>query len=216
MKTAIYIHGFTSWPGTSKGAFFKARLAEHNVPLRLPDFNVPSFERLTLTAQIEKLAQEVSACPDGEIFLIGSSMGGGVTVHFMDRFPQEANRVTKVVLLAPALDFMQNRQRQLGDEGIRRWRETGYLEVRHNADSQIKQLHYGLMEDLMQYNSFKVKFETPTLIIHGRQDESVDHRQSVRFTAGRPHVRLELVDADHSLGAVFDEMWTMIQPFLGL
>lgn len=55
------------------------------------------------------------------------------------------------------------------------------------------------MEDLMQYNSFKVKFETPTLIIHGRQDESADHRQSVRFTEGRPQVRLQLVDADHSL-----------------
>lgn len=214
MANVIYIHGFTSWPGTSKGTFFKRKLAECELPLHLPDFNVPTFETLTLTAQIQKLAEAIDGLPDEPVYLIGSSLGGGVTVHFMNSDYPQKKRVEKIVLLAPALDFIANRQHQLGADGLKRWKATGFLPVRHYADGQVKNLHYGLMDDLEKYDSFGAKFNTSTLIIHGLQDESVAYEQSLRFTKGRKNVRLTLLNADHSLESVFEEMWTIIKPFL--
>ncbi len=213
MPQVIYIHGFTSHPGTSKGAFFSQKLAQHGIELILPDFNVPTFETLTLTAQIEKLAAVIHSLPDEPVYLIGSSMGGGVTVHFMNTHLPPTRQIEKIVLLAPALDFIANRQKQLGTQGLKEWQARGYLPVRHYADGQLKHLHYGLMEDLYKYDSYAVRYETPTLLIHGKQDESVDYRQSVRFAETRPHVRLELVDSDHSLESAFDQMWALIEPF---
>jgi surfactin synthase thioesterase subunit len=37
------------------------------------------------------------------------------------------------------------------------------------------------------------------VIVHGKQDESVDHRRSVEFAQARAGVELHLVEGDHRL-----------------
>ena len=42
---------------------------------------------------------------------------------------------------------------------------------------------------------------------HGKDDEAVDADLSVEFAAGKPNVELHLLDSDHGLTDVMDEMW---------
>jgi pimeloyl-ACP methyl ester carboxylesterase len=216
MVSIIHLHGFASSPGSTKAQFFKERFAPFGISLRIPDLNVPDFAHLTLTAMIEKAATEVITCPTGPVHLIGSSMGGAVALHLLDRNPQVAMRVEKLVLLAPGLDFLASRQRQLGDEGLKKWQETGWLDVQHYADGKVHQLHYGLLFDLARYNAFNVTVHTPMMLIHGRQDAVVDYTQSVRFAQSRPNVSLHLIDADHALTDALPQITAMIMDFLDL
>lgn len=197
MKHLIYLHGFASSPGARKGTYLKQAFPDVNVII--PDLNVPDFEHLTLTAMIEKATQTIQDLPDGDVIVVGSSMGGLVALHMLDRQPDVAARVRHLVLLAPAMDFMANRERHLTPEGLAAWKKRGYLPVEHFADNKTHKLHYGLVEDVQQYNSYKTNLELPILIYHGKHDESVDPQQSVRFAEGRQNVTLHVVDSDHAL-----------------
>jgi hypothetical protein len=213
----IYLHGFASSPHGRKPEFFKDRFAERGITLRLPDLNVPDFEHLTLTAILQRAAEEVRACPPGSVYVIGSSLGGLTALHFVDRYRgAEGGRVERLFLLAPALDFAANRQRALGDAGFQEWHDKGYIEVFHYGDEKQRRVHYGLYEDMVGYDSFNLKLDLPITIYHGRQDESVDYQQSVHFAAARPNVDLHLVDSDHSLLDKLEAIWPVLAAFFKL
>jgi uncharacterized protein len=214
----VYLHGLASSPGSKKAGDFRTRLAPYDhVNYLVPDLNVPDFAHLTLTAMIERTAQIVRECPEGPVFLVGSSMGGLTAVHFMHQHRSgDASRVKGLVLLAPAFDFMANRDSSLGEAGIRAWRESGWLTVHNYATGTDARIHYGLVEDAQQYDSYAVEIDAPILIYHGLHDESVDYRQSVRFAESRTNVTLHLVDSDHQLLDQTNAIWTAMQAFFGL
>lgn len=215
--TIIYCHGFASSPSSTKANIFARRFEERGTAIRIPDLNVPNFEHLTLTAMLQRVADEVRACPAGAIHLMGSSLGGAVAVHFADQYRDaEAVRVGKLLLMAPALDFMANRQRQLREEGMARWKETGWREVYHFGYKEQRRLHYGVHEDSLAYDSFGVSLDLPILIYHGTRDETVDYRQSVRFAENRPNVQVHLLDSDHELLDQVDVIWEGALAFFGV
>ena len=48
--------------------------------------------------------------------------------------------------------------------------------------------------------------EVPTLLFHGRNDEVVDPAGSVAYAEARPNVTLEMMDSDHGLGEVTEQI----------
>lgn len=212
----FYLHGFASSPGTKKGQWFKAKFAETGVNLHLPDLNAPDFEHLTLTAMLDVIRAHIEALPPDDVAVIGSSLGGAAALHYADRLGDAVNgrRVTKLVLLAPALDFKTNRERTLGADGMDSWRESGWLNVHNYAVGGAARVHYGLYTDMLQYDSFGVRLELPTLIFHGTHDASVPVEQSVVFAELRPNVDLRVVESDHELLDQLDVMWAAVQSFL--
>lgn len=203
----IYLHGFASSPASTKAREFATRFAEKGITLRVPDLNVPDFEHLTLTAMLRRVAEEVRDCPPGPVYLMGSSMGGLTALHFFDVFRgTEGTRVEKMLLMAPAFDFLDNRKRQDANM-LSSWREQGEMAFYNYAHNREMRVHYGLIEDIATYDSYTVPIDIPILIYHGRQDESVDFDQSVRFAADRPNVDLRLVDSDHQLTDQVDTIW---------
>ncbi|NWF69508.1 MAG: alpha/beta fold hydrolase [Chloroflexi bacterium] len=215
IEHVLYLHGLASSPASNKGRFYAQRLAQHGFNVRVPDLNVPDFEHLTLTAMLARVAEEMRALPAaGGVALIGSSMGGLTALHFADRYrAQEGARLEKLVLLAPALDFLDNRRKQLGDLDL--WRAQGYLNWLHHSYGEERRLHYGLIEDAQQYDSYAVRLDLPILIYHGLHDASVDYQQSVRYAYQRPHVDLRLLDSDHQLLDKTEHMLAGILAFLG-
>jgi hypothetical protein len=203
----IYLHGFASSPASTKAQDFAQRFAQLGITLRIPDLNVPDFEHLTLTAMLRRVAEEVRACPSGPVYLMGSSMGGLTALHFVDVFRgTEGARVSRMLLMAPAFDFIDNRKRQDADL-LEQWHTHGEMAFYNYAHQREMQVHYGLIDDLATYDSFSVPLDIPVLIFHGRHDASVDFDQSVRFADGRPNVDLRLVDSDHQLVDQMDVMW---------
>lgn len=193
-----------------------ARLAAHAVDLRIPDLNAPDFEHLTLTAILRRVADAVRACPPGPVGLIGSSLGGLAALHFADTYrATEGARVTKLLLLAPALDFARRRWRAEPAQ-MAEWARTGWRTWHHYGSGAAQRVHYGFVEDLAHYDSYAVMVDLPICIIHGRGDASVPAEESERFAAGRPHVDLRLVDSDHELLDQIDTIEAGLVGFFGL
>lgn len=218
-KTIIYLHGFASSPQSTKSNTFRARLKQDrpNIDYLAPDLNVPDFEHLTLSAMIEKTAQVTQTCNSDNVYLIGSSLGGLVATHFLNQYRGSiAKKVQRVILMAPAFDFVQNRQRQLGDEGLANWKASGWLKVEHYAYETTTRIHYGLLEDALRYDSFSVDIPQPMLIFHGKNDDVVDHQQSIRFAENRDNVELRLTDSDHTLYDEADNIYQAILTFFAL
>ncbi len=213
----IYLHGFASAPRSAKSQIFARRLAQKGINMREPDLNLPDFEHLTLTAMIRRTAGEIAVCPPGPVYLIGTSLGGTVALHLVDRFGKtEAARVEKIMLLAPSLDFVENRRRQFGNDGMERWRSTGQQMIYNYKYKENRPLSYGLIEDIAQYDSFGVHVSLPILIYHGIRDESVDYHQSARFARERPNVTLRLLESDHQMLDQIETLWEGAVRFLGI
>jgi pimeloyl-ACP methyl ester carboxylesterase len=207
----IYLHGFASSPASSKAQRFESELAHCGVGFSCPDFNQPSFETLTVTRMLDQTAEAMAAGP-GPVALIGSSLGAFVAVHAA--VGAEAARISRVVLLAPALDFGGNRLRQLGAHGIEEWRRRGTLPFFHYAFNELREVGYALYEDAARYDAFEAWPSQPMLAFQGRQDESVDPAMVERWAARRPNVDLRLVDDGHQLTASMDEIWRETARFL--
>ena len=202
----FYLHGFASGPDSSKGQFFRQRFAELGYELQLPDLTEGDFENTTLSRQLALLDRVVGASP---AVLIGSSMGAYLAALFAARHPR---RVPGVVLLAPAFDLGRYWAASLGEDVVREWRERGQRQVYHFGEKQIRNLSYRLLEDALQYAGFP-DVRQPALVVHGRADETVDHRLSLRFAEDRSNAEVVLYDSDHQLLNVLDEIWERVRKF---
>lgn len=202
----LYLHGFASGPKSRKACFFVDKLSAFNIPVEVPDLSEGDFEHLTITSQLKLLERIL----DGQAtVLIGSSLGG----YLAALCAAEHQQITKVVLLAPAFGFRDLWVRQLGAEGMDRWRAEGSLEVFHYASGLQQPVGYQLMEDAKQYSPFP-DFQQPALIFHGNHDETVPVDSSVDFARTHPNAELVRVNSGHELTDVLDVIWQKAQSFL--
>jgi pimeloyl-ACP methyl ester carboxylesterase len=209
----FYLHGFASSAASSKAAFMAARLREHGLVLHAPDLNAPDFSTLTITRMIGQVSAALDDLPKGDAVLIGSSLGAFVAVQTALARP---DRVARLVLLAPALDFGGNRMRDLGDRGLAEWQRTGRLNVFHYGYGRIMPVHYELYRDACGYDCVSAALTMPIQIFQGRRDTAVDPDSVQRWAAARPNVELHMLDDDHQLLGSMDYIWTEMRRFLAL
>lgn len=204
----FYLHGFASSARSSKAAFFASKLRELNLELRTPDFNEPDFSTLTISRMVAGVVAEIDAHPGKPVTLIGSSLGGFVAVQTALKRP---DRMARLILLAPALDFGGNGMRELGDRGLDEWKRTGVLEVFHYAYGRMMPVHYELYADARRHDCVNARLAMPILIFQGRRDTAVDPESVERWASTRPNVELHLLDDDHQLTASLQEIWNKTQ-----
>lgn len=208
----IYLHGFASSPKSSKAEYLATRLEDRGITLRCPDFNAPDFSTLTMTRMLAQLGAEVAALPPGPVSLVGSSLGGTLAVLAADRMP----RVSSLLLLAPAVMFAKPGHHLLAPERIELWRREGRMPFFHYGFGEERPLDVAFYEDSLQHDAMDAVLAQPTLIVQGVRDTSVDYRTVEQFAKRRAHVRLTLVDDDHSLAASLPVIWdgvrSMVEP----
>jgi hypothetical protein len=207
METFVYLHGFASSPRSAKATVLADRFGSIGVPLVIPDLNQPDFAHLTLTRQIQQVAALLSAV-SGSVTLIGSSFGGLTAAWVGDRQPQ----VTRLVLLAPAFQFLAHWLPQLGDQ-VQRWQASQWLSIYHYGEQQLLPLHYRFVTDAQGYDEAQLQRPVPTLMLHGRTDEVIPIQASRKYAIDRPWVRLIELDSDHSLSSGLDAIWQAIHEF---
>ena len=207
------LHGLCSSPGSNKRAFFRNRLAPSGVQVLAPDLNVPTFEELTLTAQMTSargfIEEQICGRP---AVLIGSSLGGLVSLLVANAHPE---LVKAMLLIAPATRFIGRRLPQLAGTDLAGWERTGYIELLHYADQRMHRLGFQLARDARQYDFQALEIACPTLIVHGTEDDVTSLALSEAFAASRPNVSLAPIPGgDHSLAEHLDKVWELSTAFL--
>ncbi|MEM6253860.1 MAG: YqiA/YcfP family alpha/beta fold hydrolase [Cyanobacteria bacterium P01_D01_bin.156] len=204
----IYLHGFASGPQSYKGQWLKSHLYAQDIDLKLLDLNQGNFGYLTLTRQIQQVRQQLQ----GPTILIGSSLGGLVAAWVAE----QSDRVEKLVLLAPAFQFLDQWLPRLGDDQIRHWRSTGWLSVYHYGFKSRQRLHYTFLRDAQDYLDSQLQKTIPTLILHGTQDDVIALDASQQYAQTRPWVTLQALNTNHGMTSVMAEIGHSITDFCHL
>lgn len=209
----IYLHGFASGPRSTKAQYFQDCFRSCQLDLQVPDLNQPSFSQLTLTRQIQQVQSWIAAVfSEQPVTLIGSSFGGLTAAWVAEHCPS----VQRLVLLAPAFQFLDHWQARLGRDQLHQWQQTGTLMIHHYGAKQQLPLDYQFWQDLTGYDESQLQRSIPTLILHGQQDEVIPIQSSRDYAVARPWVTLIELTSDHALTDVATELWQQVQVFCRL
>ncbi len=208
----IYLHGFASGSASSKATYLGRRLRERGIELQAPDLNLPDFSTLTVTRMLNQTRVLLEASTSSQT-VIGSSLGGFVAVNAAVQNP---DRIKRLVLMAPALDFGSHRMAKLGSIGLDEWKASGQLPVFHYAYGRMVPVHYELYADAQRYDALNADVRMPILIFQGRRDDAVDPETVEAWASRRPNVELHMLDDDHQLTHNLPYIWETLVAFLGL
>ncbi|MEM9216941.1 MAG: YqiA/YcfP family alpha/beta fold hydrolase [Cyanobacteria bacterium P01_F01_bin.150] len=207
----IYLHGFASAPQSRKAQNLQGRFQALGHTLHIPDLNQGSFTQLTLSRQIQQVQAEYLASGQHTV-IIGSSFGG-LTAAWLG---QKYDCVERVILLAPAFQFLANWRPKIPVANWQQWEQTGSMNIYHYGAKTMLPLDYGFATDMVQYDEGTLMRSLPTLIIHGINDEVVPIQVSRSYAKQRDYVSLLEVHSDHSLGDQLDAIWRETVRFLEL
>jgi len=202
----IYVHGFASHQSGEKVLFLKERFNEIGTAFLAYDHrghgnSSGTMKELTVTKNLEDLDQIIQS--QGKNFknriLIGSSMGGQTAAWYAAHHPDQ---IDANLLIAPAFRFLENRQRDLGPQGLKTLEEEGEVIIK-NEWVEVT-IGKKLVEDAQNYpvETLLQKYQTPTLMIHGLNDDSVPVLDSFSFiqaSKARPLELLMIGGGDHRL-----------------
>jgi pimeloyl-ACP methyl ester carboxylesterase len=197
----LYLHGFASSPASTKAQAFAGWAADRGLPLEVLDLRVPSFERLLLSAMIERVSAAIDAAGGAaaRVALIGSSLGGLAALRVAEAEP----RVCALFAMAPALGIVPRWKARLGEDAWEAWRTTGFLEVDDHATHRKARVHWGFVDELIRFDAERGSapdVRVPVAIVHGTADDVVDIASSRGWAKERAHVRLREVEDSHELG----------------
>lgn len=208
----IYLHGFASSPHSGKATYLGSRLRDRGIEVEIPDLNQPDFSTLTITRMLDQTGQIMDRA-SGPVDLIGSSLGGFVALNAAVRWP---DRVRRIVLMAPAIDFTDEGLSAPGGITMADWKRAGSMMVFHFGYGRLMPIHYGLYEDARRYPLVHADLRMPILIFQGRNDTSVSPAATEAWARTRPNVELHLLDDGHQLSSSMNYIWAETQRFLDL
>jgi hypothetical protein len=202
----LYLHGFASGPTSRKARFLQDAMAVRGFDLEIPSLDEGDFEHLTITGQLSA----IESLLDGDaVRIAGSSMGG----YLAAAYASSHKEVSRVVLLAPALGFAPLFEQTTPPERLASWRDSGWMSVFHHSHREMRQIHYGLIEDARRYPC-SPDFAQPALLFHGVADDVVPIALSRAFTAAHSNVELIEMRSGHELVDVLDTIAARAIPFL--
>lgn len=207
----VYLHGFASSPCSAKAQDLRDRFQALGIELAIPDLNQSDFTHLTLTRQLQ---QVLALLPRGSqpVTIIGSSFGGLTAAWAAQHHAQ----IQRLVLLAPAFQFLDHWLPRLGVAQVQRWQAEQYLAVYHYGEGRSLPLSYNFIHDAAQYPEAQLQRPLPTLLLHGRADDVIPIQASQQFAAQRPWVEFIELDSDHALTNASEQIWAAIQTFCQL
>ena len=220
----VFLHGLSSNRRGEKALYFARQVARRGEAFASLDMtghgdSEGDLVDLSGTRNINDLSRGLAFIesrngPFAAVHLIGSSMGGLTALWFAAVKP---GIVTRVMAIAPAFEMAGRLLLALGSDKAKQWRRDGVLHL--DTGYADFDLGYGFVEDETRYptESLRRRLKTPSLILHGSDDEVVPCQLSRRFAERLEHVELiELAGGDHRLTAnkerLFDEMWRFAGP----
>jgi uncharacterized protein len=204
----IYLHGFASSPASLKARYLMECFEGVGLKLTVPDLNLDDFSHLTISRQINQVV-DLLPRDKSPVVLIGSSLGGLTARVLAQNYPQ----IARLILLAPAFDFLSHWLPKIGAEKLNLWARDRYLPIYHYGQQKLLPLHHDFIIDADRYHLCQSDRLLPTLIVHGTNDDVVPIASSRDFAAQHPLVKLLEVDSDHNLTNFNYYIWQEICKF---
>jgi pimeloyl-ACP methyl ester carboxylesterase len=162
--------------------------------------NTFSMELDDLGAVIDFVSNGSSMPAANTIYLIGHSMGGGVSIIKAAEDP----RIKKLVTLASISDFRDLWAPEMEEQ----WRLSGIIYMPNTRTGQQMPLKVSLLNDLdknrvrLDILSQAAKIKQPWLIVHGSADSSVPFSQAEELKKANKDAALAVIpEGDHTFGA---------------
>lgn len=215
----LYLHGFASGPDSTKARYFAEAFARRGLNLQRLDLNVGAFAGLTITGQIQVVTEAINeaaglSAPETpqDITLIGSSLGGYVSLLGA----QSDLRISRVVLLAPAIGFDAMVRKRVGVRGMSQWKREGTMPIEHYQWGRTVPVHYQLYTDAALHGKTPLDRILPVQIFHGVRDDTVPWQGSASIVERNPLSHLVLLPSNHSLndclGLIEQQMFAWLDP----
>jgi uncharacterized protein len=210
----LYLHGFASGPSSRKATALVEHFAAHGLAVAAPDLTPgpDGFERSSPQSMLA-VAERTLAGGAGPHAIIGSSLGGYLAALLASR----DRRVERLVLLAPAFRLFERWEARLAPADLEAWRTRG-LEVDHYATGTRRRVGWQFHEGAAGLPPFPA-VEVPSLVITGRQDETIPLADVEAWVARTPTARLQVVEDGHELVAslplIQREALAFLRPWAG-
>lgn len=208
----MYLHGFASGPDSTKGVAVAKHYAGQGLHVERINLRVPSMEELRVSAMLDTVRAALGG-PEERAVLFGSSLGGLVA----SRVAEQDARVCALVLLAPAFRVVEQLHRRMGDAVWAHWQRAGWIETDDFAEKRKARIHSGFVSDAEAVDARTGGWpdvRVPTLILHGRTDDTCNITYSRQWAEGRRHVKLVEVDDGHELTASLPRLLAESDDFL--
>ena len=219
----IYAHGFNGFKDWGNADIFAAQFAaagyvfvkfnfSHNgtTPEQPQDFvDLEAFGNNNYTKQLYDVNAVVDwvfdmdnphskAIDKNHIFLIGHSMGGGISILHSAK----DNRIKKLITWA-AISECKTPWTNWSEEKLREWKRTGVEYYINGRTKQNMPLYYQLHKDYLQNEAvLNIKkaitsLQIPVLICHGTLDTAVPIEKAHDLHHLQPASQLFVVASDH-------------------
>jgi len=217
----VYSHGFGSDQFGEKVVYLRDRFSAAGCAFLAFDHrghgrSSGTMKELTISRNLEDLEAIMRAHGDdyARRILVGSSMGGQTAAWYAARHSDE---IAANVLIAPGFRFMERRIEELGPKGLEKVRKEGQIIYKNQwVEATIGP---ALFDDAGQYAVDRLLplYRTPTMLLHGTDDESVPFEDSVVFaklTKARPLELLLIAGGDHRLTDWKETLFSSMEAFL--
>ncbi len=202
----IYLHGFASHQKGEKVLYLRDRFVAMGIAYLAFDHrghgnSSGTMKDLTITRNLEDIdtIMKVEGAGFKQRILIGSSMGGQTAAWYAARHP---DLITANLLIAPGFRFLQNRLKELETKGLKKLKSEGQVTLKN----EWVELTIGkeFLDDARHFTMDRLvkDYQTPTIILHGTEDEAVPFQDSVEFiqkSKARPLDLLLIAGGDHRL-----------------
>jgi hypothetical protein len=188
--------------------------ATRGVTLERLDLRRPSLEELSFAAMEAEVVRALDET--GARVVFGSSLGGLTAARVAERDA----RIERLVLLAPAFQLAARWRVRMGEEAWARWTAPGgVLSIDDYAERRRTTVHGAFARELEARDAADGGWpavRVPTLIVHGRGDDTVDISVSREFARRTAGVRLVEVDDGHELTSSIDRIFDESCAFLAV
>jgi dienelactone hydrolase len=233
---AMYAHGFNGFKDWGNFDLIAARFAAAGFVLAKFNFShngttpaepeafadLEAFGNNNYTKQLEDLLVVTNWIYDennpyeasvdkSSIYLVGHSMGGGISFLFA----AEDSRIKKLVTWA-AISECKTPWGSWPAEMLEKWRQSGVQYYTNTRTNQQMPLYYQLYQDYQQHKerldiqAAVGKLKIPVLICHGNSDIAVAVEKAHLLKEWQPAAELFIVESNH----VFDRQHPWVMTYL--
>ena len=175
----LFMHGTLSDKNASKSLFLEELCKKHQIGYTAFDFtghgdSSGNYTDGTIGIWLENATEIIDRVTQGSLILVGSSMGGWISLLAARMRP---NRLKAVIGLAAAADFTVDVWNSFSEEQKKEIRDKGVIYTPNGWTEQGDPWALALFEDAEKYlllnGTDSLDINCPITLIHGRKDDCV-------------------------------------------